>query len=295
VSHVEIDPRPIGAPWIHGHRRGTPDPDPPIQVRALDATTYVLRQSKSLTFEAPFLYLLVGRERALLVDTGDVAAREVCPVRDVVDGLLPEGLDLVVAHSHGHGDHVAGDGQFRGRPGTVVVGRDHRSAVAGWGFGRWPEDVATFDLGGRVLEVLGIPGHHVTSVAIFDPQTGSLLTGDSVYPGRLYAHDVEAFRTSLDRLVEFARARPVERVLGCHVEMRAAGGDYPLGCRYQPDEAPLPLTLEDLGTVHDAVRAAGGRRGVHPAGPAVLYNGPCRAALARQWWRLLLGRVRGTA
>lgn len=290
-----IDPRPVDAPWIHGQRRGRGPADPPLQVRALDDATYVLRQSKSVTFEAPFLFLLVGTRRALLLDTGAVAERERCDVRGAVDDLVPAGLPLVVAHTHGHGDHVAGDPQLADRPDTIVVGRDHAAALAGWGFTDWPEEVVGFDLGDRVLQVTGIPGHHPTSVAVCDPRTRTLLTGDSVYPGRLYAADPTAFAASLERLVDFARERPVDRLLGCHVELRRDGRDYALGCRWQPDEVPLPMTMADLLTVRDGVRAAAGRPGVHHIGPAILWNGPCYPQVVRQVARTVAGRVRGTA
>jgi glyoxylase-like metal-dependent hydrolase (beta-lactamase superfamily II) len=258
-----------------------------------DDTTYVIRQSKDLTYEAPFLHLLVGDERALLLDTGDVADPAVCSVRDLVDALLPPGLPLVVAHTHGHGDHVAGDGHFAGRPRTTVVGRDERAASDGWGFTAWPEQVVVFDLGGRPLEVTGIPGHHPTSVAVHDPRTRTLYTGDTVYPGRLYAKDPALFAASIERLVAFAAARPVDRVLGCHIELRRGGGDYPVGSRYQPDEVAYPMTMSDLLTVRTGVRAAGGRPGVHHLGPAILWNEPCRAARRGHRVRLALARVRG--
>jgi glyoxylase-like metal-dependent hydrolase (beta-lactamase superfamily II) len=295
VPAVVVDPQPIEAPWIHGHRRGEPDGDPDVQVRALDETTFVLRQSMSRTFEAPFLYLLLGGDRALLLDTGAVADPRRCDVRRVVDTLVPPGLPLLVAHTHGHGDHVAGDAQLAARPDTTVVGRSFEDAVAGWGFASWPEEVVTIDLGDRPLDVTGIPGHHETSVAVFDTQTGSLFTGDTVYPGRLYAADPLDFLASLERLVDFAADRPVQRVLGCHIEMGRDGSDFPVGCRHQPDEVPLPLSPADLVTIRDATRAAGGRSGVYPAGPALLWNGPCRRATARQLARLLIGRLRGSA
>ncbi len=38
-----------------------------------DAHTFILRQSKTVNFEAPFLFLLCGNERALLLDTGATA------------------------------------------------------------------------------------------------------------------------------------------------------------------------------------------------------------------------------
>jgi len=165
-----------------------------------------------------------------------------------------------------------------------------------WRVEAW-EGTVSFHLlyGDRPLDVTGIPGHHETSVAVFDTQTGSLFTGDTVYPGRLYAADPLDFLASLERLVDFAADRPVQRVLGCHIEMGRDGSDFPVGCRHQPDEVPLPLSPTDLVTIRDATRAAGGRSGVYPAGPALLWNGPCRRATARQLARLLIGRLRGSA
>ena len=41
--------------WIHGSPPGRPDTDPGIQVHANDPHTFVLRQSKAVPYEAPFL------------------------------------------------------------------------------------------------------------------------------------------------------------------------------------------------------------------------------------------------
>ena len=72
--------------WIHGSPPGGPG-DPVIQVHTVDDATFILRQSKDVNYEAPFLYLLCGTERALLLDTGAVANGG---VRQAVDGLLSE-------------------------------------------------------------------------------------------------------------------------------------------------------------------------------------------------------------
>nr|BFE78243.1 hypothetical protein GCM10020093_008440 [Planobispora longispora] len=40
-----------------------------------------------------------------------------------------------------------------------------------------------------MLECLPAPGHHEASVVFYDRWTGFLLTGDTVYPGRLYIQD----------------------------------------------------------------------------------------------------------
>ena len=122
------------ATWIHGAPPGVRGQDPPLQVHRFDEHTFVLRQSKAMTYEAPFVYLLFGNDRALLLDTGAVADPRRMPLRAAVDGLVAEWLashprpdySLVVAHTHGHGDHVGGDGQFAGRPATTVeIGRAH--------------------------------------------------------------------------------------------------------------------------------------------------------------------------
>jgi hypothetical protein len=61
---------PLDVRWIHGAPASRPADDPPIQVHRYDPHTVILRQSKSVSYEAPFLYLLFGNDRALLLDTG---------------------------------------------------------------------------------------------------------------------------------------------------------------------------------------------------------------------------------
>ncbi|HEX9066367.1 MAG TPA: MBL fold metallo-hydrolase, partial [Streptosporangiaceae bacterium] len=247
---------------------------------------------------------LFGNERAILLDTGATSDPAVFPLRATVDGLIQDwlaanprsgGYELIVAHTHGHGDHVAGDAQFEGRPATTLVPGQAAEPVAEFfGFTSWPDQVVRFDLGGRVLDVTGIPGHHPASVAIFDPWTGFLLTGDSVYPGRLYARDPAAFAESLDRLAAFAAERPVTHVLGCHIEMsRRAGWDYPVGTIYQPEEPDLQMTVAQLNAVRDAAAAAASRPGVYNRGDFIIYSGPCRGAVLRQLARAAGRRLTG--
>ena len=286
--------------WIHGTAPGAANTDPAVQVHAYDPHTYVLRQSKVASYEAPFIYLLFGNDRAILLDTG---ATKDSAIRETVDGLVGDWLErnprpeygLVVAHTHGHGDHVAGDESFADRPGTTVVARELDAVREFFGFADWPAEVVTFDLGGRVLEVTGIPGHHRASIAIYDPWSGFLLSGDTVYPGRLYAFDFPEFVASLDRLVEFASARAVTYVMGCHVEMsRRPGRDYPIGSAYQPDEPALQMTLKQLLAVRDAARSVAAKPGAHKFDDFIIFNGPCRAAvirqLARTAWRRMTRR-----
>jgi glyoxylase-like metal-dependent hydrolase (beta-lactamase superfamily II) len=292
--------------WNHGHPPGQAGTDPPVQVHAYDPHTYLLRQSKATSYEAPFLYLLFGNERAILLDTGATRDDLVFPLRETVDGLIAGWLErnpregrearddyeLVVAHTHGHGDHVAGDEQFAGRAATRVVAREVEAVRDFFGFTGWPEEVVRFDLGGRVLEITGIPGHHRASVAVYDPWSGFLLTGDTVLPGRLYAFDYPAFTDSLSRLVGFAAARPVTWIMGCHIEMTTRPGrDYPIGTRYQPDEAPLPMTVAQLTAVRDAAKSVAAKPGAHTFDDFIIFNGPCRPAVLRQLARTAVRRL----
>jgi hydroxyacylglutathione hydrolase len=305
VDSAFAGPRPVHGDlevaWIHGSARRRHRTDPPLQVHAYDEHTYVLRQSKDVTYEAPFVVLLFGAERALLLDSGATADRI---LRETVDGLIAGWLNrhphdsypLVVAHTHGHRDHRAGDPQFADRPDTVVVGHDADSVRQFFHFTEWPAQVVTFDLGDRALEVTGIPGHHPASVAVCDPWSGLLLTGDTVLPGRLYIEDMPAFVDSLQRLVALAGRREVTHVLGCHVEMtRAPGRDYPIGALYQPDEPPPQMTVADLTAVRDAAVRVAATRGVHPYGSFVVWNQPGKLTLARQAIRSLASRIRWLA
>ena len=96
----------------------------------------------------------------------------------------------MVAHSHGHHDHVGADGQFSDRPATTVVPVDVDSVRTFFGFDTtWPSQVVSLDLGGRLLEIIGSPGHHEAAITIYDPWTRILFTGDTVLPGRLFAFD----------------------------------------------------------------------------------------------------------
>lgn len=258
---------PLTVEWIHGSESSKHNTDPDVQVYWFDENTAILRQNKAINYEAPFLYLLFGDRRAALLDTGATASPELFPLRRVVDELVDSWLSrhsvddygLVVTHTHSHGDHVAGDDQFVGRPDTVVVGADRDSAWKFFGFtANDPEAIKVFDLGGRAIEVLATPGHDGAAVTFYDPRTGFLLTGDTVYRGRLYVEDWQAFSDSIDRIIAFADQRPVTHVLGCHIEMtRQPGVDYPVRTTFQPDEPPLEMTPDHLRAVRDALASAG--------------------------------------
>jgi len=232
---------------------------PPFLVDEYNGDFLILRQSGRTHFEKPFLYLVFGAERALLVDTGapgaNVAGEVVALLRghaeaDAGDRLTP----LVVAHTHGDSDHVAGDGQFEGLPGVTLVGTGAEAVADFFHIEGWPEGLGSIDLGERVLDVVPIPGHEPSSVAFYDRRTGLLLSGDLLYPGRLYVRDPAAFRASVRRLVAFTATRPVAHILGAHIEnTRTPFLDYPEGTAFQPEEHALELGRAHLLELADAL------------------------------------------
>ncbi len=290
--------------WIHGTPSRKGDRDPPFQAHPYDRHTYVLRQSKAVNPEAPFLYLLFGNERALLLDTGAAKQSPENPLRETIDGIISEwlaehprdGYELVVAHTHGHHDHVAGDDQFADRPDTTIVGRELSAVQEFFGFTAWPDQTVRFDLGGRVLEIIGSPGHQPASITAYDPWSGFLFAGDNVLPGRIYAFDFPEYLASIERTVEFAGTRKVTHVMGCHVEMtRRPGRDYPLGCTYQPDEPPLQMSVQQLIAVRDASRSIKDNPGAHTFDDFLIMNGPYRRYIAKLIARGLWARIRPRA
>jgi hydroxyacylglutathione hydrolase len=236
--------------WQHGSQDCAKNQDPPIEVFEFDADTYILRQNKCVHFEAPFIYVLFGEQTVFVQDTGATADPARFPLYDVIQRLIAQrgntALKVLVTHTHSHSDHTAADAQFRGKPGVTLVEPNAAAVQEHFGFTNWPAGIATIDLGQRTLKVIPAPGHHDEAIVVHDARTGWLLTGDNVYPGRLIVSNWPAYRSSIERLVEFSKTHPVSAVLGTHIEMAASGKLFALGSTFQPDEAPLALTVDDL-------------------------------------------------
>jgi len=248
--------------WVHGAADCKQNIDPPIQVVQYDQNTWILRESKCVHYEGPFMFLFIGRQKALLMDDGATADAKKFPLRVVVDSLIDNWekanhtqVALTVAHTHSHGDHIAGDGQFKNRPNTTVVGLKVEDVTAYFQLQNWPLQTGQIDLGDRELDIIPIPGHHATCVAVYDHETRILLSGDSFYPGRLYIKDWQNFKASTQRLTDFATSHKISWILGNHIEIsKTPGVDYPIGSTFQPDEHILPLTVKDLVLLNDTLK-----------------------------------------
>ncbi len=240
---------------------------PAWQVHEYNPDFFILRQSGCSDFEKPFVYLIFGKTRALLYDTGsrngDLAPTLQHAMHQWMERNHRSEMPLLVVHSHSHSDHVAGDAGIQALhdpaiPITFVPAQVETTKTL-YGITHWPEDTGSVDLGDRTLAAIPIPGHDTVSVALYDPQTAILLTGDSVYPGRLYINDFDAFTRSTNRLVKFTEGKLVAHILGCHIEeTRTPYVDYPVGTIYQPNEHELSLSRGVLLEMQDALEALHG-------------------------------------
>lgn len=72
-----------------------------LPVTKLAENVYLLNE-----FDGTNCYLVVGSEKALLIDCGT----GFCDIRGAAEKLTD--LPIILAATHGHGDHIGGAGQF---------------------------------------------------------------------------------------------------------------------------------------------------------------------------------------
>jgi glyoxylase-like metal-dependent hydrolase (beta-lactamase superfamily II) len=176
-------------------------------------------------------YLIIGANKALLFDTG----MGISDIQAVVAGLTR--LPVSVVNSHTHNDHVGDNWRFsdvygmdtdftrasaRGSKadaqaevapdeicGALPAGFDAKAyATKPFHITHWLHDGDKMDLGGRVLKVIGTPGHTPDAIALLDEKNGLLFTGDSFYLGPIYLYrpetDLDAYVESMKKLAALA-------------------------------------------------------------------------------------------
>jgi len=216
-----------------------PSADPWFEVYKVAANTYAIYEPHQS--EETISYLIAGRDRALLFDTG----MGIGDLRKVVSALTK--LPIVVLNSHTHNDHVSDNWQFenvydmdteftrmnaRGSreeaqpeiaPGEICgalpAGFDADAyAVKPWKISRFIHGEERIELGGRTIEVIATPGHTPDAITLFDRADGLLFTGDTYYHAPIWLFrpetDVDAYAASISKLA--ALAPHVKIVFGAH-------------------------------------------------------------------------------
>lgn len=155
-------------------------------------------------------FLLTGRERALLIDSGMNAP----DARDLAEGLTD--LPLSLLNTHADPDHVSGNNAFA----ECYMHPDEAGNYAGKSSARIVpvRDGDVIDLGDRPLRILENPGHTPGSIAVLDENARVLYGGDAVQDGNIYMfgpfRNLEVYIRSLERLWEMKDR--FDRVYPCH-------------------------------------------------------------------------------
>ena len=125
------------------------------------------------------LFLLEGTKKALLVDSGMT-----CPeARSIAESITDLPVELL--NTHADPDHISGNAAFERfymHPAEEANYRMHSSR----GVIDAVEDGDIIDLGGRALEVIHLPGHTAGSIALYEPASGVLISGDSVQTDSIF-------------------------------------------------------------------------------------------------------------
>ena len=132
-----------------------------------------------------YSYLLIGNQKAMMVDTGMSKLN----LREYVRTITP--LPVMVVNTHGHFDHTGGNGWFEEvymHPNAVADAKRVFQGAEGYPLDYPIQTVRKghiFDLGGRTVEVIEIPAHSPGSIALLDREYRLLFTGDELEAGQV--------------------------------------------------------------------------------------------------------------
>ncbi|UOE94107.1 MBL fold metallo-hydrolase [Alkalihalobacillus sp. LMS39] len=164
------------------------------EIQQLDSMTYVLHEPNY--YQKNSQYLIIGSERALLLDSG--SGRR--PILSVVQSITNK--PVVLFNSHTHFDHIGNNQEF-----AQIAMADlpiNRKQMVGDYFApkfrlrltlrqrtfrihEWIKPYDPIDLGNRKLTVLPLKGHSADHVGLLDEKNGFIFAADALYHGPLLA------------------------------------------------------------------------------------------------------------
>jgi hydroxyacylglutathione hydrolase len=171
-------------------------------------------------------FLVLGTERALLLDTGFGEIRIDEKVKELTD------LPLYVVNSHTHPDHIGGDKFFK-EIHAHPLGKDQikQSSIIPLTEGM------VFDLGGRKLTVIELPGHSSDHIGLIDYDAGAIFTGDMIEFENGTVRSIPGYISSIKRILALK-----DRI----TEIYPSHGACPAGMDRVPDLLEL-LQVMDRG------------------------------------------------
>jgi hydroxyacylglutathione hydrolase len=157
------------------------------------------------------MYLVVGKEKALLIDTGNPGNISPEEIKAVTN------LPLLVVNTHAHPDHSGSNARFE----KVYIHEADLESGKRYSQGNVElipiKDGYVFDLGGTKLEVIAVPGHTPGSICLLDAQNKLLFGGDTANLetwAQISNVPLETYKKSMENLLK--RKDQYDRVLPGH-------------------------------------------------------------------------------
>lgn len=211
-----------------------------FSVEKIDSSTYAV--SEYGHWEQVHSYLVIGSERAALIDTG----LGISNIKAVIAQLTS--LPKLVLTTHAHWDHIGGHGLFS----EIAVHRDDAKWLSdgfpipleavknnllkepcefpdGFSIEKYSvfqgspatilQDGDIIDLGSRKLRVIHTPGHSPGHICLYESDTGYLFSGDLIYKGTLDAFYPSTNPNDFMNSVKKAETIPVAKILPSHYSL----------------------------------------------------------------------------
>ena len=146
------------------------------------------------------MYLVVGKEKALLIDTGNPG--NISP--EDIKALTP--LPLMVVNTHAHPDHSGSNNAF-GKVYVHEADLESCRRYSGDSVELIPiKEGYVFDLGSKKLEVIEVRGHTPGSICLLDAQDKLLFGGDTANTetwAQISNVPLETYKKNMERLLKW--------------------------------------------------------------------------------------------
>lgn len=153
-------------------------------------------------------FIVAGDTSALLIDTGAGGVN----LRQAV--LSVTNLPVRIVNTHSHFDHISGNAAFD----MCFAHPMEIASLAKAGFMANPvSDGNGFELGGRIIQAVDLPGHSPGSIGLWDAERGILFAGDTVSKNRpvflsMDGASIEAYIRTMERLLSMEQMEDGSRV-----------------------------------------------------------------------------------
>ena len=146
-----------------------------LEITKLEKDMWVIETTDKTT-----MYLIEGKEKAMLIDTGTKCEN----LNDVIRKITQKPLIVVITHMHG--DHAGNMDQFEEiymhAADTVLF--KHVKPYSGKI--HFVVDGQAIDLGGKIMDISHMPAHTPGSIVVLDRRAGNCYSGDAFGSGQVW-------------------------------------------------------------------------------------------------------------